>query len=336
MTVYIILALLITFVLSVCFAPLILPALKRLKFGQSILEIGPSWHKSKQGTPTVGGIIFIIPILVITLILGWKSIFSSDLRALYSIVFIAVCAVIGFIDDYTKIKKKHNQGLTVRQKTLMLIGAVTVYIAAMYLSGYITTDFFIPFFNIRLHLSYFYFLVMIPFLFFFVNSVNLTDGLDGLATSVTIPYSIAFVFVALVFNAVGKGNVGLAVLSASAVGGLFAFLIFNFHPAKVFMGDTGSLFLGGLVVALAMCYDMPYFIILGGIMYLIEGLSVVMQVGYFKLTRGKRIFKMTPIHHHFEMCKWSEVTIVIVFTAVSVIASIAALAGVVYAAIYYI
>ncbi len=333
---YIIISAVLAFVLAAVLGPLFLPYLRKMKFGQSILEIGPSWHKNKQGTPTVGGVIFIIPILLLTLIIGFKSAFSSDLRLLYSLVFILLCGIIGFVDDYIKIVKKHNKGLSVKQKTVLLMAAITLYLAAMYLSGYITTDVFIPYFNIRLHLSYFYFLIMIPFLFFFVNSVNLTDGLDGLATSVTIPYCIAFVLVALVFNSAGKGNIGVAVLSATAVGALLGFLLYNFHPAKVFMGDTGSLFLGGLVVALAMCYDMPYFVLIGGIVYLIEGLSVVMQVGFFKLTHGKRIFKMTPIHHHFEMCKWTEVTIVIVFTIVSLIASAAALWGIIYCAIYYI
>ncbi len=333
---YIIISAILAFVLAAVLGPIVLPYLHKMKFGQSILEIGPSWHKNKQGTPTVGGVIFIVPIIILTLIIGFKNVFSSDLRLLYSVIFILLCGIIGFVDDYIKIVKKHNKGLSVKQKTVLLMAAITLYLGAMYLSGYITTDFFIPYFNVRVHLSYFYFVVMIPFLFFFVNSVNLTDGLDGLATSVTIPYSIAFVFVALVFNAAGKGNIGLAVLASTAVGALFGFLLFNFHPAKVFMGDTGSLFLGGLVVALAMCYDMPYFVLIGGIVYLIEGLSVVMQVGYFKLTHGKRIFKMTPIHHHFEMCKWNEVKIVFVFSAVSLVASAAALWGIIYCAIYYI
>lgn len=336
MTVSIIMATVLTFVLGLALSPILLPWLRRLKFRQSILEIGPSWHKTKQGTPTAGGIMFIIPILVITLILGAKSFFSKDYRLLYSVIFIILCAVVGFIDDYTKIMKKHNQGLTVRQKTVLLMAVIAVYVAAMYLTGYVSTDIFIPFVNVRLHLSYFYFIIIIPFLFFFVNSVNLTDGLDGLVTSVTLPYSLSFIVVALLFNSAGKGNEGLGILAGSVVGGLLVFLIYNFHPAKVFMGDTGSLFLGGVVVALAMCYDLPYFVLLGGIVYLIEGVSVVMQVGYFKLTHGKRIFKMTPIHHHFELCKWSEVKIVAVFTAVSAIACALALWGVIYAAFYYI
>ena len=336
MSTVIIMSMTLTFVLGAVIGPLVLPWLRKLKFGQSILEIGPSWHKSKQGTPTAGGIIFILPIILITLILGVSTIFSDDYRLLYAIVFILLCAAVGFVDDYIKITQKHNKGLNVRQKTILLAAVITLYIAAMYFTGYITTDIYIPFFSVTLHLSYFYFIIIIPFVFFFVNSVNLTDGLDGLATCVTLPYAISFVIVALVFNAAGKGNTGLAVLASSTVGGLLAFLIYNFHPAKVFMGDTGSLFLGGLVVALAMSYDLPYFILLGGIVYLIEGLSVVLQVAYFKLTHGKRIFKMTPIHHHFEMCKWKEVTIVLVFTLVSAVACAAALWGIIYQALYYI
>ena len=332
----IIMSMLLTFVLSAVLGPLVLPWLRRLKFGQSILEIGPSWHKSKQGTHAAGGISFMIPIVAVTLILGVRSLFSDDYRLLYAVLFILICGAVGFIDDFTKFTHKQNKGLNVRQKTIMLAGAITLYVAAMYFSGYITTDVYIPFFNVSLHLSYFYFILVIPFLFFFVNSVNLTDGLDGLAASVTLPYAASFIFVALVFNAAGKGNTGLAILASSTVGGLFAFLIYNFHPAKVFMGDTGSLFLGGLVVALAMSYDMPYFILVGGIVYLIEGLSVVLQVTYFKLTHGKRIFKMTPVHHHFEMCNWKEVTIVVVFTAVSALACVAALWGIIYQALYFI
>lgn len=324
----------LTFIFGLIIAPVILPWLRRLKFGQSILEIGPSWHKNKQGTPTVGGIMFILPILIITLILGAKNIFSGDYRLMYALVFITLCGVIGFVDDYTKITKKHNQGLTVRQKTVLLAAAITLYIAAMYFTGYISTDIFVPFINVRLHLSYFYFIIIIPFIFFFVNSVNLTDGLDGLATSVTLPYVLSFTVVCFVLNSVGAGNEGIGILSASAVGGLLVFLIYNFHPAKVFMGDTGSLFLGGLVVALAMSFDIPYYILLGGIVYLIEGVSVVLQVTYFKLTHGKRIFKMTPIHHHFEMCKWSEVRIVVIFTLISALACASALWGVIYAAAY--
>ncbi len=316
--------------LALLLAPWILPWLRRLKVSQSILEIGPSWHKeTKQGTPTIGGLIFIIPTLAVTLILGIGEMLKGDLRLLISLVFVILCGAIGFLDDYIKVVKKRNQGLTVMQKTLPLMLIIALYLGALYSANIISDTFFIPFINVRLHLSYFYFLVMIPFVFFFVNSVNLTDGLDGLVTSVTLPYLISFIVVGY-FLKMNTPNTGITLFAAALLGGLLAFLIYNFHPAKTFMGDTGSLFLGASVVALAMAYDLPYFILIGGILYLIEGVSVVLQVGFYKLTHGKRIFKMTPIHHHFEMCGWKEVKIVAVFTVISAIGCLLALGGMFY------
>ena len=315
------------FLLSLLLAPWILPWLRRLKFSQSILEIGPAWHKkTKQGTPTIGGLIFIFPTLLVSIV---GCFISKDIRLPLALGFAALCGVVGLADDYVKVVKKRNKGLSVLQKTLPLMLIVALYLGALYSANIIDESIFIPYLNIRLHLYYFYFLVMIPVLFFFVNSVNLTDGLDGLVTGVTLPYLIAFIVVGYFLKS-GEGNTGLTIFAAALTGGLLAFLIYNFHPAKVFMGDTGSLFLGGAVVALALSYDMPYFIIIGGIVYLLEGLSVVLQVGFYKLTHGKRIFKMTPIHHHFEMCGWSEVKIVAVFTAVSAIGSLLALWGMFY------
>jgi phospho-N-acetylmuramoyl-pentapeptide-transferase len=215
------------------------------------------------------------------------------------------------------------------QKTLPLMVCIALFLGTLYLNGIIDDTIFIPFVNIRLPLWYFYFVVMIPMLFFFVNSVNLTDGLDGLVTSVSMPYTISFIAIGFLLSR-AMNNTGVTIFAAALTGGLAAFLIYNFHPAKVFMGDTGSLFLGAAIVGLAMAYDMPYFILIGGIMFLIEGLSVVLQVGFYKLTHGKRIFKMTPIHHHFEMCKWSEVKIVAVFTVISAIGCLLALWGLVY------
>jgi phospho-N-acetylmuramoyl-pentapeptide-transferase len=199
----------------------------------------------------------------------------------------------------------------------------------LYYFGIIDNTIYIPFFAARINLWYFYFLVMIPLVFFFVNSVNLTDGLDGLVTSVSLPYTISFISIGCLLSGAVQ-SMGMTLFAAALTGGLCAFLLFNFHPAKVFMGDTGSLFLGAAVVALAMAYNMPYFILIGGIMYLIEGVSVVLQVGFYKLTKGKRLFKMTPIHHHFEMCKWSENKIVAVFTAISALGCLIALFGMVY------
>jgi len=254
---------------------------------------------------------------------------QGDFRLLMCLGFVLLCGVVGFVDDYVKVVKKRNKGLTVMQKTLPLMLLMALFLGGLYVTNVISDSILIPFLNLRLHLSYFYFLIMIPFLFFFVNSVNLTDGLDGLVTGVSLPYVISFIVVGF-FLSKGNNNTGLTIFAAALVGGLMAFLIYNFHPAKVFMGDTGSLFLGASVVALAMAYDMPYFILIGGIVYLLEGLSVVMQVGFYKITHGKRIFKMTPIHHHFELCNWSEVKIVSVFTAVSALGCLLALWGMFY------
>ena len=317
------------FLLAILLAPWILPWLRRLKCSQSILEIGPSWHKeTKQGTPTIGGLIFIIPTVLVSLVLGFGEMLRGDLRLMLVLGFTVLCGLVGFLDDYIKVVKKRNQGLTVWQKTLPLMICIALFLGTLYVNGIIDDTIFIPFINIRLPLWYFYFVVMIPVLFFFVNSVNLTDGLDGLVTGVSLPYTISFIAIGFLMQAVN--NTGITVFAAALTGGLAAFLIYNFHPAKVFMGDTGSLFLGAAIVGLAMAYDMPYFILIGGIMFLIEGASVVLQVGFYKLTHGKRIFKMTPIHHHFEMCKWSEVKIVAIFTAVSAIGCLVALWGLIY------
>ncbi len=323
-------ALAASFLLSVLLAPWILPWLRRLKCSQSILEIGPAWHKkTKEGTPTIGGLIFIIPTLLVSLLLGFGEMMRGDLRLMMVLGFTVLCGLVGFLDDYIKVVKKRNQGLTVLQKTLPLMLCIALFLGGLYVNGIIDDTIFIPFVNIRLPLWYFYFVVMIPMLFFFVNSVNLTDGLDGLVTSVSLPYTISFIAVGFLMSK-AMNNTGVTLFAAALTGGLAAFLIYNFHPAKVFMGDTGSLFLGAAIVGLAMAYDMPYFILIGGIMFLIEGASVVLQVGYYKLTHGKRIFKMTPIHHHFEMCKWSEVKIVAIFTVISAIGCLIALWGLIY------
>lgn len=326
----VIIALALTFILSLVLAPWLLPMLRRLKFSQSILEIGPAWHKKKQGTPTAGGIMFVFPILIVTCIMGAPYLFGGDFRLLISLVFVMLCAAVGFIDDYIKIKSKHNKGLSVLQKTILLMAVIALFLGVMYVCGYISNTIFIPFLNIRLHLGYFYFLIMILVCFFFVNSVNLTDGLDGLVTSVTLPYTISFIFVSALLNTQALPGEGMAIFAACITGGLLMFLIYNFYPARVFMGDTGSLFLGGCVVALAMAFDMPYFLILGGLVYLIEGVSVVLQVAFFKITHGKRLFKMTPIHHHFEMCGMKETSIAFMFTAVSAVMCLIALGAIIY------
>ena len=302
----------------------ILPALRRFKAGQEIREVGPNWHKTKAGTPTMGGLMFIMGIGVAVLIAGWSQMMAGDLTHIYVYLFALVFGVIGFLDDYEKVKKKQNLGLTARQKFLLQLAAAVVFLVLMRHEGMLSPNLYIPFLNVSLPLSWPLYLVFAAFVIVgTVNAVNITDGLDGLATSVTVPVTLFFVSVATWWK-----YTQLGVFSAAMLGGLLAFLLFNFYPAKTFMGDTGSLFLGGAVAAMAFAFDMPLVLILVGIVYICETLSVIMQVTYFKLTHGKRIFKMSPIHHHFEMCGWSEIKIVTIFTAISTLFCALALFGV--------
>ena len=230
---------------------------------------------------------------------------------------------IGFLDDFTKIKYKRNLGLTSLQKAMLQMALSALFLYAMYKSGSMDTNLYIPFANISLELHP---LAYIFFAMFVMvgcdNAVNITDGVDGLSSSVTVPVLVFFTAAA-----VSMGKPDLALLPASLVGGLVAYLFYNWHPAKVFMGDTGSLFLGGAVCALAFALDMPLILILVGFVYICETLSVILQVGYFKLTHGKRLFKMAPIHHHFEKCGWKEEKIVLTFAAVSAVMCVLAWFG---------
>jgi len=303
----------------------ILPALRRFKAGQEIREVGPNWHKTKAGTPTMGGLMFIIGIGIAVIAMGWQKMMEGDLTHIYVYVFALVFGVIGFLDDYEKVKKHQNLGLTALQKFLLQLAAAIVFLMLMRYEGMLSPNLYIPFVNTSIPLSWPLYLVFAAFVIVgTVNAVNITDGLDGLATSVTIPVALFFVSVATWWK-----YTQLGIFSGALLGGLLGFLLFNFHPAKTFMGDTGSLFLGGAVAALAFAYDMPLVLILVGIVYIFETLSVILQVGYFKLTHGKRIFKMAPVHHHFEMCGWSEVKIVAIFTAISAICCALALFGVI-------
>ena len=272
----------------------------------------------------MGGLMFIAGIVLAILIAGFGGMMSGDFTGLYVFLFAAVFGVIGFLDDYQKVKKHQNLGLTALQKFLLQLAAAVAFLCLMRYEGMLSTELYIPFFNTSFHLSWPLYMVFAAFVIVgTVNAVNITDGLDGLATSVTIPVALFFVSVATWW-----GYTQLGVFAAAMLGGLLAFLLFNAHPAKTFMGDTGSLFLGGAVAGLAFAFDMPLVLILVGIVYIVETLSDILQVGYFKLTHGKRIFKMAPIHHHFELCGWSEVKIVTVFTAVSILFCALALFGV--------
>ena len=291
---------------------LLLPVLRALKAGQSIREVGPTWHNSKAGTPMMGGLMFIIGSILCLLL---SIPFIEDFSVFY-VLGLGLCfGLVGFLDDFCKAKFKRNLGLTSLQKAMLQMAVSALYLYLLYKQGTLVSSIYIPFVDVSLDVHP---LVYIFFAMFVivgcVNAVNLTDGVDGLCGSVTVPVMVFFVAAAL---ALDKGDVAL--LPAILVGGLIAYLFYNWHPAKVFMGDTGSLFLGGIVCALAFALNMPVILILVGFVYLAETVSVILQVGYFKLTHGKRLFKMSPIHHHFEMCGWKEVKICLVFTAISVL-----------------
>lgn len=303
------------FLVALLLGLVVIPWLRALKAGQSIREIGPKWHNSKAGTPAMGGIIFIAACLICVI----TGIGTGDWTHILVFAFALSFGVVGFIDDFIKVKKKHNEGLTALQKTGLQLLVSAVYLLILKLTGHLTCNIWIPFTNINwavgsttvgviLYIAFAVFVIVGC-----VNAVNLTDGIDGLATGVTMPVMIFFIL-----TCIGTEKLSLALFPAALLGGLGGFLCYNFHPAKTFMGDTGSLFLGGAVCGLAFALDMPLILLLVGLVYIIETVSVIMQVSYFKLTHGKRIFKMTPIHHHFEMCGWSEVKIWVVFVSVSV------------------
>ena len=309
MNVYISIAIpiIVAFVLSAVLGPIIIPFLRKLKFGQTVREEGPQSHLKKNGTPTMGGLIFLISVILTS------CIYMKDYPQIIPVLFVTVgYGVIGFLDDYIKVVLKRSEGLTPSQKMLGQIIVTGVFAVYLYKFSGISMEMIIPFFPGKtLNLGF----LTIPVLFLAiigtVNGVNFTDGLDGLATSVTIMVAVFFGVVAI-----GVGS-GTWPITAAVVGALLGFLLFNVHPASVFMGDTGSLALGGFVAATAYMLQMPIFILIVGLIYWIEIFSVIIQVGYFKISHGKRVFRMAPIHHHFELGGWSETRVVAVFTIVT-------------------
>lgn len=296
-----------------------------MKAGQSIREDGPTWHAGKAGTPTMGGLMFICGTLVAILVCGWGNMLGGNFVHLYIFAFALLFGGIGFLDDYEKVKHQQNLGLTALQKFLLQLAAAVAFLCLMRFEGMLTPNLYVPFFNVSLILPWWLYMVFAAFVIVgTVNAVNITDGIDGLAGSVTVPVMLFFSVVAAWWGYEKE----LGIFSGALAGGLLGFLIYNFHPAKVFMGDTGSLFLGGAVAALAFAYDMPLVLIPVGFVYICETLSDILQVIYFKATHGKRLFKMAPLHHHFELCGWSEVKLVAVFTSVSALCCMAALVGV--------
>ena len=308
-------------VLSGVLGRLLLPVLRALKAGQSIRELGPTWHNNKAGTPMMGGLMFIFASIICLLICIPTM---TEYTVFYALIPALCFGFIGFLDDFTKIKFKRNLGLTAWQKASLQLIVSVLYLYLLYKEGSLTCNLYIPFVNVSLAIHPMVYIFFAMFVMVgCVNAVNLTDGVDGLSSSVTIPVMLFFAAAAI-----AMGKFDLALLPASLVGGLIAYLGYNWHPAKVFMGDTGSLFLGGVVCALAFALDMPLILILVGFVYIVETMSVILQVGYFKLTHGKRLFKMSPIHHHFEMCGWKEEKVVLVFAGVSAVMCILAWFGI--------
>lgn len=316
---------LVSFLLTLLFGRFVIPMLRALKAGQSIREIGPSWHNTKAGTPTMGGIMFIISVIICSLAFGWKNMRENGSCTHLYVLALALCyGLIGFADDFVKVKLKRNLGLTAIQKFALQLAVAVVFLFLLRANGALTCDLYIPFWNYELTVSPILYIIFAAFVIVgCVNAVNLTDGIDGLSSGVTIPVMAFFCVTSLLWS---EGT--LSLLAASVVGGLAAFLCYNFHPAKVFMGDTGSLFLGGMVCGFAFALDMPLVLILVGIVYITETVSVILQVTYFKLTHGKRIFRMTPIHHHFELGGWSEVKIFAVFSGITVLMCVLAYLGI--------
>ena len=315
------------FIITVILEKLIIPILKSHKVGQKILEIGPRWHMNKADTPTMGGICFIMAILVVMTVLAIVFAFRGESAELVPMALALGLAtlngMIGFFDDYTKLLKKQNEGFSAKTKIILQSLVAIIYLVAMGLTDNINTALHIPFTSVSLELGAFYYVFAFILIIGFVNSVNLTDGIDGLASSVTLIVGIFFSVMAFKTN-----NSVLALIGASLIGATAGFLVYNFYPARVFMGDTGSLFLGGLVVGATFVLDEPMIIFLVGIIYLSEAASDIIQVGVFKLSgRKKRVFKMAPIHHHFEQCGWSEIKVVTVFSLVTLVFCVIAYFG---------
>ena len=314
----------VAFVLTLALGRVVIPALRALKAGQAIREDGPTWHNSKAGTPTMGGLMFMAAALVCVVVFGFAGMKNGDFSALYVLLLSLCFGLVGFLDDFYKVKYKRNLGLTSMQKACLQMAVSALFLYILYKEGIMSASLYIPFLNVSWQLQPIVYIFFDMFVFVgCVNAVNLTDGLDGLSSSVTVIVMVFFTAVAVAME-----RFTLAVLPASLIGGLAAFLCYNWKPAKVFMGDTGSLFLRGAVCGTAFALDMPLVLVMVGIIYIIETMSVILQVGYFKATHGKRLFKMAPIHHHYEKCGWSEERIDLTFAAITAVMCILAWFGV--------
>lgn len=331
MTLKLTLALVMAFITAVIVGKFYVPWLKKMKAGQEIKENGPTWHMSKSGTPTMGGVIFISACTLVCLTVGFASMRRGDFTHIFVLLFALVFGAIGFLDDWEKLRKKQNLGLSAKAKFLLQLVAALVFVLLLRKLGYISTHLYIPFWNTEVYIPEVIYFILAAFIIVgTVNAVNITDGVDGLASGTSIPVCLFFAAVSFLW---GDKYMALGIFASALLGGLMGFLVYNFNPAKVFMGDTGSLFLGGAIAALAFAYDMPLILITLGIVYIIETLSDIIQVTYFKLTHGKRVFKMAPFHHHLEMGgwtgkKWKEKELFALFTSVSLVFAIISFIGI--------
>jgi phospho-N-acetylmuramoyl-pentapeptide-transferase len=332
----------VSFILTVILGKFFIPLLTRLKYKQTILEIGPAWHTKKQGTPTMGGIFFIFGI-IFSIIVCLSFYYNSDLitgipvketRILFIKIFAGIImaflyGMVGFADDYIKVTRGKNLGLTAKQKLVMqfMIAAMflgTIYTSEVFYCGSARTFVSIPFFG-NLDFGLFYWIFSAFVIVGIVNATNLTDGVDGLCSTVSLAIGFLFIIISKIFM-----MNGLSIVSAAMAGGNLGFLIWNFHPAKVFMGDTGSLFLGGLVCALGFAVNNITILIIIAMIYILEMFSVMIQVLYFKITKGKRLFKMSPVHHHFEMIGYPEKKICYFFGLFALICGFIAIALIIF------
>ena len=329
MTIKLITSFVLAFLFASAFGKYYVPWLRRQKLGQEI-KSEVEWHKSKSGTPTMGGVMFILAVTLCCLTVGADGMLHGRFEHIFVLLFALVFGAIGFLDDWEKLKKKENMGLSTRAKFLLQLAAALVFIMIMRQTGFVHTHLYLPFSQRIVYMPEWLFFIFAAFVIVgTVNAVNITDGVDGLATGTSLPVCLFFVCVTYAW---GERFLPQGIFASALLGGLLGFLVYNFNPAKVFMGDTGSLFLGGAIAALAFAYDMPLILISVGIVYILETLSDIIQVGYFKLTKklkgeGRRIFRMAPLHHHLEMGgwtgkKWKEKELFCLYTGISLVAAI--------------
>ncbi len=331
MMIQLICAFVLAFLFATAFGKYYIPWLRKQKAGQEIKENGPTWHMSKSGTPTMGGVMFILAVLFVLLTVGFSGMLQGNFVHIFVFLFAAVFGFIGFMDDWEKVKNKRNLGLTAKAKFLLQLAAALCFLFLMRQIGFVSPNLYVPFFNTSILMPEWLYFVLAAFIIVgTVNAVNITDGIDGLAAGTSMPVCLFFVTVTFMW---GQEYLELGIFASALLGGLLGFLVYNFNPAQCFMGDTGSLFLGGAIAGLAFAYDMPLILITLGIIYIIETLSDIIQIGYFKLSHGKRVFRMAPFHHHLEMGgwtghKWKEKEIFLLFTGISLIFAIISFIGV--------